>query len=203
MNLEQTYVKNVYEEIANHFDKTQTYLWYGIKQFLLDIPSDSIILDSGCGNGKNMKINNNSQVIGFDFCEKSVNICKNKQLEVLIANTRTIPFRNNIYDYVISIAVLHHISENRQEVINELIRVLKPGGKIFIQVWNNNVKKNKKFIHIKDNDYFITWFVNKNKKLKRYYHLFEKNEFIALFSSVKILDFQEELDNYYIIGEKL
>lgn len=203
MNIEQLYVKDVYEQIADHFDKTRAYLWHGVKQFLLSIPANSLILDSGCGNGKNMKINNNSQVIGFDFCEKSVNICKNKKLEVLSANTRIIPFRSNIYDYVISVAVLHHISENRQEIVNELIRVLKPGGTLFIQVWNNNVKKNKKFIHIKDNDYFITWFVNKTIKLKRYYHLFEKDEFRSLFSSVKILDFQEELDNYYIIAEKL
>ena len=48
MNIEQVYVKEVYEEIADHFDKTRAYIWYGIKQFLLSIPHNSLILDSGC-----------------------------------------------------------------------------------------------------------------------------------------------------------
>ncbi len=36
-----------------------------------------------------------------------------------------------------SVAVLHHLStiERRQKAISELIRVTKPGGKIFIEVW--------------------------------------------------------------------
>jgi SAM-dependent methyltransferase len=40
--------------------------------------------------------------------------------------------RSNIFDYVISIGVLHHLStqKRRAKAIQELVRILKPGGRI-------------------------------------------------------------------------
>ena len=47
------------------------------------------------------------------------------------------PFNDNEFDYVLSVAVIHHFSssERRIEAIKELIRITKKGGDIFIQVW--------------------------------------------------------------------
>ena len=65
--------------------------------------------------------------------------------------------------------------------------------------------KIKKFIHIKNNDYYITWYINENKKLYRYYHLFEKDELIKLIplKKVKIVNIIYELENWIFILKKI
>ena len=201
--MEEKYVKDIYKEIAIRFDQSRGYYWKGIKNFLLSIDS-GIILDMGCGNGKNMLLRKDCKAIGFDFCENNVKICKEKKLEVMIADIRRVPYRNNAFDTVISVAVLHHVKDNRKESVKEMLRVLKPGGLLFLQVWADTVTKTKKFIHIEGNDYFVTWYVNKEKTLKRYYHLFSLDELRNLFEdlNVDIIDLQEELNNYYIIIKK-
>jgi len=105
------------------------------------------------------------------------------------------------------VAVIHHLEniDNRKKAINELIRVTKPNGKIFIQVWANNINKTKKFINIDNNDYYVTWRLNKtNENIKRYYHLFTKDELIKLidFNLVSLIDIIYELNNWIIIIKK-
>ena len=141
--MEIEYVKNIYEIIAEHFDKTRVYCWNGVKDFILGMNTNSLVLDCGCGNGRNMLLRNDCKFIGFDFCEKSMKICKTKNLEILTNNIKYIPFRDNLFDYTICIAVLHHIEKDQLYAINEIIRVTKPGGQIFIQVWSNKIEKNK------------------------------------------------------------
>ena len=201
--MEEKHVKDVYNEIAIRFDQSRGYYWKGIKNFLLGVER-GIILDMGCGNGKNMILRKDCQTIGFDFCENNVKICNKKKLEVMIADVRRIPYRNSAFDTVISVAVLHHIKDNRKEAVREMLRVLKPGGLLFLQVWADIVKKNKKFICIGGNDYFVTWYVNKNRILKRYYHLFSLEELKGLFNNlnVEIIELHEEMENYYIILKK-
>ena len=45
--------------------------------------------------------------------------------------------RNNILDFAISIAVVHHFStpERRRKAINEILRTVKEGGEVMIYVW--------------------------------------------------------------------
>ena len=150
-DMENEYVHDVYKLIYDKFDKTRTYSWASVKSFLENIKYNSLVLDAGCGNGKNMRLNNKCHIIGFDYCEKFVEMCANKKLNVLRANTKTIPFRDNIFDATISVAVIHHIFDinDRIRAINELIRVTKSDGQIFVQVWSNNVNKNKKIYSYK------------------------------------------------------
>jgi ubiquinone/menaquinone biosynthesis C-methylase UbiE len=48
-----------------------------------------------------------------------------------------LPVRNDIFDSVISIAVIHHFSTKslRVAAINEMYRVIKKGGRVLIYVW--------------------------------------------------------------------
>ena len=206
--METIFVKNIYEEIANHFENTRKgYYWKSIKEFILTIPINSFILDSGCGNGKHMLLRNNESCIGFDFCVNNMKICKNKQLEVLVNDIKYIPFRDNIFDITLCVAVLHHLEseQNRMQAIRELSRVTKLNGIIYIQVWSSDVKKDKKFIKINNNnDYFVTWFVNKDRNIKRYYHLFDKDELINLCKkcNLEICQIILEFNNLIIIAKK-
>ena len=53
-SLEKKYVYETYNTIANHFDKTRSYVWPNIKKYIDTIKANSIVADIGCGNGKNM-----------------------------------------------------------------------------------------------------------------------------------------------------
>ena len=53
-----------------------------MRKFVDVIPENSKVLDAGCGNGKNMNYikNKSIDVVGIDFSEKLLEICKNKWL---------------------------------------------------------------------------------------------------------------------------
>ena len=181
--MELEYVLKPYTEIASKFDKTRAYVWEGIKTFIESKDDSELLLDAGCGNGKNMMVKSKQSCIGFDFCDSNNQICHQKGLEVSTINIKQLPYRDSIFDHSFTVAVLHHIEreEDRLKAIHELVRVTKPNGQLFIQVWSADIPKNKKFIQINDkNDYFVTWFVNKNTLIKRFYHLFTLDEFKGL-----------------------
>lgn len=206
--MENLFVNNIYEKIAYHFNNTRTYYWFSIKEFILSFNNKSLLLDAGCGNGKNMLIRNDCLIIGLDNCNKLIEISNNKKLNVLLSNIKNIPFRNNLFDGVFCVAVIHHLEtkENRLLAINELIRVTKSNGKIFIQVWDKDIKKNNKFIKINNNnDYFVTWkLINEDIVLKRYYHLFSKIELLNLidYNLVELIKIKNEFNNWIIILKK-
>lgn len=58
-------------------------------------------------------------------------------LNIFCADIVSLPWRSNSLDASICIAVLHHLSteERRLAAIKECVRILKPGGRTFIQVW--------------------------------------------------------------------
>ena len=55
-------------------------------------------------------------------------ITNDRNIESIIANNISIPFKSNSIDILLSIAVIHHLStnENRIRALNEMIRILKP-----------------------------------------------------------------------------
>lgn len=208
--MENDYVLKPYMQIAEHFDKTREYMWKGIKDFIKSKNSSDFLLDAGCGNGKNMLAKNKGiNCIGFDFCESNNKICNKKGLDVSTINIKTIPYRDSVFEHSFTVAVLHHIEKeiDRVKAINELVRVTKSGGTIFIQVWSADIPKNKKFIKINDNnDYFITWFLKKDHLIKRYYHLFTREEFNRLLQqieNVEILQIEEEMGNWWGIIKRV
>ena len=111
-------VIDVYNQIACHFDVTRAYLWKSVKEFINNQTKNSIILDAGCGNGKNM-FRKDCLHIGIDNSNEMVKICQYKNLFVLNSDIASIPFRDNYFDAITCIAVIHHLPNN-----NERIKVL-------------------------------------------------------------------------------
>jgi ubiquinone/menaquinone biosynthesis C-methylase UbiE len=214
-DFETTYVKNVYEIIANDFNRTRYSYWDYVYNFLNSIKTGSSLLDLGCGNGKYLGVRNDLNLYALDNCENLIKIVNVKYpfAKTFICDVTTTPFEDNKFDNIISIAVIHHLGseERRLEMIKEIIRILKSDGQALITAWateQTGTKTLQKSTKISDNnDYLIPWEDKKNKKIsQRFYHLFVEGEFEKLlsnFSNIKIIDAKYDKDNWNVIIQKI
>ncbi|XP_006623289.1 uncharacterized protein LOC102681878 isoform X2 [Apis dorsata] len=151
--LEQAYVHEVYEQCA---EKTvQSRHWPRIYQFLEELEPGALVCDIGCGNGKYLSVNHSIFKIGVDRCKRFTDIAREKENEVLICDNLALPFRDESFDAVLSIAVVHHFAtiERRVHALKELARVLRIGGRLVISVWAME-QKHRKF---ESQDVLIPW----------------------------------------------
>jgi len=150
------------------------------------------ILDLGCGNCRNLLAFKNLDCYGIDFSENMLiearKFTKKHSFKVKLkqASIEKIPFDNTYFDYVLAVAVLHHL-KNPETSVKEIYRVLKPGGEAFITVWN---KLQIRFL-FKKKELPIPW-KQKDEILYRYYNfvgyfqlrrMLKKNDFNILKSS--------------------
>lgn len=56
---------------------------------------------------------------------------------VVTCDNQNLPFRNSCFDAVISVGVIHHFAsvKRRMKALEELYRILQPGGKMLVYVW--------------------------------------------------------------------
>jgi len=100
------------------------------------------ILDVGCGNGTTVlkiaeQVGPNGKAVGIDFStegiaeakKKAAKLGLDKVTEFRVADAEKLPFKDNYFDAVISECVVC-LAPNKQKVLAEKTRVLKPGGKI-------------------------------------------------------------------------
>jgi len=100
------------------------------------------VLDYGCGAGhllKEMLRKSSADFYGVDFSEDSINETK-RQTEnspnlkglVVIEGLPT-PFKNEQFDFITLIETIEHLQDEAlDQTMQELFRILKPGGKIFV-----------------------------------------------------------------------
>ncbi|CAM0944143.1 unnamed protein product [Alopecurus aequalis] len=136
-DIEKKYVHRVYDAIAPHFSATRFAKWPKVAGFLDSLSPGSIVLDAGCGNGKYLGFNPECFYVGCDISPSLIEICAGRGHEVFVADVVDLPYRENVGDAAISIAVLHHLSteDRRRKAVEELIRVVKRGGLVLITVW--------------------------------------------------------------------
>lgn len=89
------------------------------------------VLDVGCGTGEFLSLLESG--VGVDINGICVKHCLDRGLEAVKMEEDILPFDNESFDTLILDNVLEHISEPNQ-LIKELIRVLKIGGIIIIGV---------------------------------------------------------------------
>lgn len=190
-------VKDFYNSYSERFSQTRHAIWDVIKNFNNSIKPNSKILDAGCGNGKNMVYlqNEGHTVKGVDFSDSLLDICKEKSLDVQYSDIRKLPYEDNTFDYVISIAVIHHLSSYYEQVkaITELLRVTKKDGKVLFTVWaveqdehsRRDLESGSNLIPFEDT--------------VRYYYVFNQKTFQELISRFKVDKFFWEKSNWNAI----
>lgn len=132
--------KIAYKEM---FENELTHPWYQRTRLLMinvlkkTLNKKSIILDVGCGTGgtiaqlKNHGFNN---VFGIESSNMAISFCKKRGLKnIILSRAENIPYPSNNFDAVICLDVLYHQGLNRKKVIQEIKRVLKPGGLFYSQ----------------------------------------------------------------------
>jgi len=143
------------------------------------------ILDVGCGNCRNLLpfANSGFECHGIDFSPNMVEAakenCKKNKIKVKlnVADADELPYKNAYFDYLISLSVIHHLDtkDKRIKAMQEIKRVLRPGGKALVSVWN---KLQWKFV-FKPEDIYVPW-QRKGMEYMRYYHFFNHWEMIRL-----------------------
>ncbi|MBT4738657.1 MAG: class I SAM-dependent methyltransferase, partial [Flavobacteriales bacterium] len=101
---------------------------------------DKVICDIGCGCGRNLLFASEyaSKLIGVDLSEESLGFAKkfvqSENMELKIGNNLEIPLESNFSDLVISDGVCHHTGDT-VGAFKECVRVLKPGGNLYLAVY--------------------------------------------------------------------
>ncbi len=94
------------------------------------------ILEGGCGLAQHVFSlqKHGYQSVGVDFAENTIlNIRKAvPDLKVEIADVRKLPFDNNSFDGYWSLGVIEHFWNGYDDIANEMARVIRPGGFLFL-----------------------------------------------------------------------
>ncbi|KAK5815754.1 S-adenosyl-L-methionine-dependent methyltransferase [Linnemannia elongata] len=227
---EQQYVHSVYQAIAPHFSATRYKPWPVVEEFLKTMPVGYVGADVGCGNGKYIGVNDKLFMVGSDRSSNLISICSERGHEAMVCDGLALPYRSQFFDFAISIAVIHHFisPERRVAAIEEILRIVRVGGRVLIFVWALE-QTGKRDFDKETQDVFVPWALAKKpieskkssetKKPKansrpqgaaapvynRYYHLFHKGELEDLVlqtNKASIVQQGYDRDNWWCILEK-
>jgi ubiquinone/menaquinone biosynthesis C-methylase UbiE len=117
---------------------------------LLDIQPADTVLEVGFGAGQGIKLAaekaNNGRVMGIDLSEVMVRVATRRNARAVKAgrvalsqgNITALPFEYEQFDKIMTIHTVYFWSEPSQ-TLNELFRVLKPGGRLVITLCTGTV----------------------------------------------------------------
>jgi demethylmenaquinone methyltransferase/2-methoxy-6-polyprenyl-1,4-benzoquinol methylase len=102
---------------------------------LAKFPVSGALLDAGGGTGRiaQFMIGKADPIVVMDLSWKMLGNVKSKTgLQPVCSKTELLPFSDGTFARIIMVDALHHVF-NRQHTIDELWRVLQPGGRIVIE----------------------------------------------------------------------
>ena len=138
------------------------------------------LLNIGCAHGPDfLPLKQDFDLYGVDFSSQMLSFARQyaKKFEftvnLFLADVCHLPFSDESFDWAISVATYHHIQgkNERQMALEELRRVLKPGGEAFITVWNRWQPR----FWFGGREVAVPWHT-KDETLQRYYYLFSYPE---------------------------
>jgi len=145
------------------------------------------LLNIGSGHGADfLPFKTNFDLVGLDFSSEMIKMARRYArkfsfpVQLFVGDARYLPFADNSFDWTIAIATYHHLkgSDDQIRALQELKRVLKPGGEAFITVWNRGQPR----FWFKGKEVPLPWKMQ-DGVVYRYYYLFtfrEINRLLAL-----------------------
>ncbi len=159
--------------------------WYNFRHYTIFRPEleelsgrwkKGKLLNLGCGHGADfLPFKANFELYGLDFSFKMLVLARRYadkfgfEANLQLGDMRRLPYAGAVFDYAISVAALHHIQKpaERLAALEELRRVLKPGGEAFLTVWNRCQRR----FWFKGSQTYVPW-QSGGITLQRYYYLY-------------------------------
>ncbi len=213
-------IARTYDAIAENFDVTRYHPWPDIRRFSDLLSAGQLVLDLGCGNGRDMRLMEEKglRTVGLDFSSGQLSSVRKRadgSTLLVMGDVVKLPFRDCIADAVLLSAVLHHIPDAGERVLalREAYRCLKPGGLCLAGVWSAEQPKFKEnlgqakieFQHDwEPGDIVLDWNMPDGRVFQRYYHLFTEKEFERLLASTEFAVHEKwfSADNHYAVLKK-
>ncbi len=148
-------------------------------QYLKYIKNGDIVLDLGCHQGEiSLALTRKAQkVIAVDYDKKALGwgIVEQKRRKIKnisfseVNLEKNLPFKNNQFNPVFFLDVLEHLN-NRDQVLNEIYRVLKEDGRLILAVPNKEtswkkIQKRAGIFYYSDPDHKIEFTMSEIEKL--------------------------------------
>ncbi len=150
----ETYTRDYYESHCHGFAEFRA--WRGqivdsrleIPMQLADVTPDMFVLDVGCGRGEIVvqTARRGAQVVGFDYSIAAVetavaaisSLPDATRALVHLGDALYLPYSSNLFDRVFMLDVVEHLyPAELSECLTEVMRVLRPSGKLVIHTMPN------------------------------------------------------------------
>lgn len=141
---EEDAVVREYDFLAHRYDKRwQYYIAATLEGTLkrLAINPNDMLLDIGCGTGSLLQAicakYPSVGMVGLDISREMLRIACNKQISkcnFITGQVQFLPFHSNSFDIVVSCNAFHYW-RRPEACLKEILRVLKPKGRIIITDW--------------------------------------------------------------------
>lgn len=142
LSSEELKQKEYYNSIASKYDEhysNEMALLYRDRQFDSFLAGadfkNKLVLDAMCGGGQNTGyfLSKGAKVIGLDLSEGQCEQFKKNHpnAQVICGSALSTPFEDNHFDFIVTES-FHHLHPYTTKGLSELVRILKPGGQLFI-----------------------------------------------------------------------
>lgn len=211
--------REFYQNGAVSFSATRQRIQPGMRRILSTLPDEGSWLDIGCGNGNFARswlaIGKRGKFTGIDFSVRLLMDARNTALVAQPQRQTQVnffqadislpgwqqPFENTGWDGAFLFAVLHHLpcEALRVRFLREIFGILKPGGWIFLSVWQpqNSARlwARRQLWEaigltpgdVEEGDVLLDWRAEKSSNCEtaalRYVHVFQAEELRALADS--------------------
>ncbi|WP_306057360.1 class I SAM-dependent methyltransferase [Natronococcus wangiae] len=187
----RTAVRETYDRIASHFASTREYAWPEVERFVREHEAParggSVGLDLGCGNCRHAELLADAgleRVVGLDVSRGLLEAGRERALErefdvsLVQADAATLPLADDVVDLAVYVATLHHLPTRaaRRDSLDELARVLAPGGRALVSAWST---AHDRFDETEGIDTTVEWTLPGGDTVGRFYHIYAPDEFDA------------------------
>ncbi len=168
---------NTYDEIAESWYRLRH--WTRFKSELEEVAGrwgSGRLLNIGCAHGPDfLPFKDKFELWGLDSSEQMIALAVKYAAKfrfdanLVAGDAARLPFKDGAFDWTIAVAAYHHIrvEKEREAAFRELRRVMKPGGQVFITVWN----RWQKAFWNKGRETMVPW-KTKEGEILRYYYLY-------------------------------
>jgi ubiquinone/menaquinone biosynthesis C-methylase UbiE len=180
----------VYDEIAAHFAETRAHPWPEVVDFVESAAAVDRGLDVGCGNGRHAALlaERAREVIGVDVSRELLLAARDRAregewaVELAQADAAVLPLAAGTIDLAVYVATLHHLPtrEARVQSLDELARVLAPGGRALVSAWSTAHDRFGPDPDAEEGfDTTVDWTLPDGETVPRFYHIYAPAEFEA------------------------